>query len=94
MLEARRPLWSGERERAATLLSDLAASPGGRQSLPLGERGGFHFFLCQRLPIGSAKVLRDEHKCTAAGSDEIKQRPNKDENQNEDTEKNEDPKLL
>jgi hypothetical protein len=51
----------------------------------------FFFFLpffCETVPIGSTKVLRDEHKCTAAGSGEIKQRPN------EDTEKNEHPRLL
>jgi hypothetical protein len=36
-------------------------------------------FFNETLPIESAKVLRDKHKCTAAGSGEIKQRPNKDE---------------
>jgi hypothetical protein len=51
-------------------------------------------FFNETLPIGSTKVLRDKHKFTAAGSGEIKQRPNKDEIRNEDTEKNEDPRLL
>jgi hypothetical protein len=54
----------------------------------------FFAFFCEMLPIGSAKVLRDEHKCTAAGSGEIKQRPNEDKIRNKDTEKNEDPRLL